>query len=377
MKASTVIANKKQKKESPPKANGGIVDLVFLVLLTLVPIAIVLEVFHAPSIVVFIASAAAVIPLARWLGQATEHLSAKAGAGLGAFLNASFGNAAELIISFFALRAGLQEVVKASLTGAIIGNILLVMGLAFLFGGLKYEKQAFNRTAAGMSSTLLVLSAIGLLVPALFHFVTRGTAVRPEASLSLEISIVLIATYFLSLIFSFKTHKHLYRGEASHEHKESHGGWSVAKSLGVLVVAGVFVALMSEFLVGSVEEAAEMLGMSEIFVGVIFVAIIGNAAEHSSAITIAVKDKMDVSLGIALGSSQQVALFVAPLLVFVGRAIGQPMDLVFTPFEVAAVGISVLVTGFVAMDGESNWMEGVLLVAVYIILGMAFYFLPA
>lgn len=364
-----------QKGRIPPSTRYGpdVIEKIALWALILVPIAIGLELLKAPEIARFLVSGLAVIPLARFLGQATEQISTRTGAGLGAFLNASFGNAAELIIGFFALRAGLQDLVKASITGAIIGNALLVLGLALLAGGLKRDKQIFNRTAAGMSSTLLLLSAIALLVPAIFHLSSRG-ATAPEASLSFEISIVLIATYLLSLVFSLKTHRHLYRGEAPSNDAVVH--WAVPTSIAVLLASSAAIALMSEFMVRSVEPAAKALGMSDVFVGVIFVAIVGNAAEHSTAITLAMKDKMDISLGIALGSSQQIALFVAPVLVFAGRLIGQPMDLVFTPLEVAAVTLSVLTAGFVSLDGESNWMEGVLLLAVYFILALAFYFLP-
>ncbi len=353
---------------------GDFIDTIALWALILVPIAIALELFQAPEVVRFLTSGLAIIPLARFLGQATEQISARSGAGLGAFLNASFGNAAELIIGLFALRAGLQDLVKASLTGAIIGNALLVLGLAFLAGGVRFEKQVFNRTAAGMNSTLLLLSATGLLVPAVFHLSSQGAA-APEASLSFEISIVLIATYLLSLMFSLKTHRHLYRGEAPSE--EAVANWSASASIAVLLASSAAIALMSEFLVRSVEPAAKALGMTDVFVGVIFVAVVGNAAEHSTAVTVALKNKMDISLGIALGSSQQIALFVAPTLVFAGRLFGQPLDLVFTPLEVVAVLLSVLAAGFVSFDGESNWMEGVLLLAVYLILALAFYFLPA
>lgn len=367
------IETRSQRNQHGGDPSEGWGERIAWFALILVPIAIVLELIGAPATAIFIISALAVIPLARLLGQETEAISAQAEAGLGAFLNASFGNAAELIIGFFALRAGLPEVVKASLTGAIIGNILLVTGFAFLLGGLRVERQTFNKTAIGLNATLLYLSAIGLLIPAVLNLSAGGGA--HVANLSLEISVVLIAAYFLSLIFSFRTHRHLYRNELAAE--EVGFRWSLPVSVVILIVASGFIALMSEFLVGAIRPAAQVLGMTDIFLGVVFVAIIGNAAEHSTAVTLAIKDKMDVSLGIALGSSQQVALFVAPLLVFIGHFIGKPMNLLFTPLEVAAVAISVIITGFVAADGESNWMEGVLLIAVYIILAIAFYFVPA
>jgi len=252
-----------------------------------------------------------------------------------------------------------------------------VLGLSILIGGLKYETQTFNRTAAGLGATLLGLSAIGLVVPAIFHFIVQGDPAAHEQELSLEIAIVLFVTYVLSLVFALRTHKHLYAGDA-HRGEEALGveSWSKTKAVVVLLVATTFVALMSEFLVGAVEHTAHDLGMTEVFVGVILVAIIGNAAEHSTAVLVAVKNQMDLALNIAVGSSIQIALFVAPVLVFAGYFLGQPMDLIFTTFEVLSVALSVGVVALIAMDGESNWMEGVQLLAVYVILAIAFYFLP-
>ena len=349
-----------------------------LVLLLFVPIAIVLEFLHADPVWIFVASAAAIIPLAGLMGKSTEHLAAHVGAGIGGLLNATFGNAAELIIAFMALRAGLLDVVKASITGSIIGNILLVLGLSVLAGGVKYQTQTFNRTAAGLGATLLALSAIGLVVPAIFHFVVQGNPNAHEQELSLEIAIVLFVTYVLSLVFALKTHSHLYAGEEAHKGEEALGveTWSQGKSVLVLLVATVFVALMSEFLVGAVEHTAHTFGMTDVFVGVIVVAIVGNAAEHSTAVLMAMKNQMDLAINIAVGSSIQVALFVAPVLVFAGYLVGQPMNLLFTTFEVVSVAISVGVVSLISMDGESNWMEGVQLLAVYVILAIAFYFLP-
>ncbi|MGE0679808.1 MAG: calcium/proton exchanger [Candidatus Binatia bacterium] len=356
---------------------GVKIDLLLL-LLTFVPIAIVLEIMHVDPVWIFVASAAAIIPLAGLMGKATEHLAQHVGAGLGGLLNATFGNAAELIIAFMALRAGLLDVVKASITGSIIGNVLLVLGLSVLAGGVKYQTQTFNRTAAGLGATLLALSAVGLVVPAIFHFVVRGHPNAHEQELSLEIAVVLFITYILSLVFALKTHSHLYAGEAAHEGNEalSVETWSQGKSVLVLLVATVLVALMSEFLVGAVEHTAQTFGMTEVFVGVILVAIIGNAAEHSTAVLMAMKNQMDLAINIAVGSSIQIALFVAPVLVFAGYLVGQPMNLLFTTFEVVAVAISVGVVSLISMDGESNWMEGVQLLAVYVILAIAFYFLP-
>ena len=347
-------------------------------LLVFVPIAAVLEFTHANPIMIFTASALAIIPLAGWMGRATEHLAEKLGEGIGGLLNATFGNAAELIIALMALRKGLFEVVKASITGSIIGNILLVLGLSIIAGGVKFPRQKFNATAAALGSTMLALSAIALLLPAIFHLIVRNYPAEREQNLSLEIAIVLIIVYVLSLIFSLKTHAHLYVGNMEKEEEEAIGthGWSQKRSVVTLLIATVQVAVMSEFLVGAVEAASHSLGLTEIFVGVILVAIIGNAAEHSTAVLMALKNKMDLAINIAIGSSLQVALFVAPALVFASYAFGKPMDLHFTILEVVAVVAAVAVMTLIVQDGESNWMEGVLLLAVYIILGLTFYFLP-
>jgi Ca2+:H+ antiporter len=346
------------------------------VLLIFLPIALVLEyVTHAGGIAIFITSALAIIPLAGLMGRATEQLAERLGEGIGGLLNATFGNAAELIIAIVALNAGFHDLVKASITGSIIGNILLVFGAASLYGGLKYPFQRFNPTAASLGSTLLVLSAIALVVPAIFHLVGGAEALPAEGTLSFEISIVLIVTYILSLVFTLKTHRHLYVGEHAPEALDGRKG--VGQSVLLLLLATAGVAVMSELLVGAVEESASTLGMNEVFVGVILVAIIGNAAEHSSAILLAGKNRMDASINIAVGSSIQIALFVAPVLVFLSYVMGPaPLDLIFTRMEVVAVAISVGIMALVCLDGESNWMEGVLLLAVYIILGMAFWFLP-
>ena len=354
------------------------------ILLVFVPVALALEhAFHAPGHWIFLASAAAIVPLAGWMGRSTEQLAERVGAGLGALLNATFGNAAELIIAIVALRAGYYELVKASITGSIIGNILLVFGLAALLGGLRFPLQKFNRTAASLGATMLVLSAIGLLVPAIFHALAGPGNEGVEHGVSLEISIVLMATYVLSLVFALRTHSDLYLGAAAHQHEAPaeephvHASWSARTSLSILLGSAVLIALMSELLVGATEEAAETLGMNEIFVGVILVAMVGNAAEHSTAILVALKNKMDLAINIAVGSSIQVALFVAPLLVFLSYVIGPaPMDLTFTTLEVVAVGLSVLTMALISGDGETHWMEGVQLLAVYIILGIAFFFLP-
>ncbi|MBI3280733.1 MAG: calcium/proton exchanger [Acidobacteria bacterium] len=345
-------------------------------LLVFVPVAIALH-FLRPDwhTAIFMTACLAIIPLAGWLGRATEHLASRTSEGIGGLLNATFGNAAELIIALVALRQGLYDLVKASLTGSIIGNILLVLGAAFLAGGIRQKEQRFDARAARMHSTMLTLAAIALVLPAAYHSIGGPGARIREVDLSFEISIVLLISYALGLWFSLRTHAHYFSGEVSGEAAQD--VWSVRRSVGVLAAATGLVAWISEVLVGSVEAAAGSFGMTRLFVGVIIVAVVGNAAEHSSAITAAVKNRMDLSLGIAMGSSIQIALFVAPVLVLASYVVGpRPMDLVFTPSEVLAVGLSVLIMGQIASDGESNWMEGVQLLAVYVILGIVFYFLP-
>ncbi len=352
-------------------------------MLVFIPICIGLELTHADPAWIFITAGLGIIPLAGLMGTATEHLAEHYGAGIGGLLNATFGNAAELIIGLVALRAGLLDVVKASITGSIIGNVLLVLGASLMAGGLKFETQRFNRTAASVGTTLLVLSTIGLIIPAIFHMMITGHPEVHEQELSLEIAIVLFVCYILSLIFSLRTHSHLYVGEVSEESEDAieealgvHT-WSQKKSLVVLLIATALVAMMSEFLVGAVEHTAKAWGLSDVFIGVILVAIVGNAAEHSTAVLMSLKNRMDLAINIAIGSSIQIALFVAPLLVFCGYLFGQPMDLLFTTFEVLAVATSAWIVVLITADGESNWLEGVMLLAVYLILGLAFFYLPA
>ncbi|MDH5805830.1 MAG: calcium/proton exchanger, partial [Gemmatimonadota bacterium] len=308
-------------------------DMILTVMLIFVPAALLMHyVFHASEMAVFIVSGIAIIPLAGWMGRATEHLATHVGEGVGGLLNAAFGNAAELIIAIMALRAGLHDLVKASITGSIIGNILLVFGLSALAGGLKWRTQKFNKTAASMGATLLVLSGIALVVPAIFHLIAGETVPESEHRMSLIISVVLIVTYILSLVFTLKTHAHLYVGGGHGEAtgNDHDGAWPVGKALGVLIASAAAVGVMSELLVKTVEHAGEGMGMSEVFIGVILVAIIGNAAEHSTAILVALKNKMDLSINIAVGSSLQVALFVAPALVLLSYVIGPgPLDLLF------------------------------------------------
>ena len=347
-------------------------------LLIFVPAAILLE-FLAPQshTLIFLAACLAIVPLAEWLGRATAELARHTGEGVGGLLNATLGNAAELIIAIMALRQGLYPVVKASLTGSIIGNILLVLGAAVLAGGVKHKRQTFNTTAARAQATLLTLAAIGMIMPAAFHYLAGGSRHVRESDLSLEISIVLMLTYATHLWFSLHTHKELFAGESAEAEAAGENAWSLKRSVLLLVGATASIAWMSEILVGSVREAAAAFGMTSIFVGVIVVAVVGNAAEHSTAVMMALRNRMELSMGIAIGSSLQIALFVAPVLVMVSHFIGpQSMDLVFTPAEVLAVFVAVLITGQIASDGESNWLEGVQLLAVYLILAGVFYALP-
>jgi Ca2+:H+ antiporter len=354
-------------------------------LLVFVPVAFVLRFVPGwrNEAALFICSGLAIIPLAGLMGHATERLSERMGQGIGGLLNATFGNAAELIIALMALNKGLIGVVKASLTGSIIGNVLLVLGASALAGGMKFRHLRFNRTAVQASTTSLALAAVGMLIPTVFHLTAsahpRGWTQALSQKLSLAIAVVLFGTYVCVLLFSLRTHKQLFSGQSETEpeikDKAPHG--SLGGAIAMLVVATAFIAALSEFLVGSVEAARTTLGVTEVFIGIIVVAIIGNAAEHSTAIWMAMKNKMDLSLGIAIGSSLQIALFVAPVLVFVSVLIGQPMDLEFTIPEVVAVIIAVQIVAQICNDGETNWLEGVQLLSVYIILAILFFFLPA
>jgi len=347
-------------------------------LLIFVPVAVLLE-FLAPTAQtwIFITSCLAIVPLAGWLGHATEQLAHHTGAGVGALLNATFGNAAELIIAIMALQKGLYPVVKASLTGSIIGNMLLVLGAAVLAGGIKFKRQEFNTTAARAQVTLLTLSAIAMIMPAAFHYLYGPGGRLRENDLSLEISFVLLLTYVAHLVFSLHTHKQLFVGAPVEETAADGRVWPLQRSILTLIGATALIAWVSEILVGSVHAAASSFGMSRVFLGVIVVAVVGNAAEHSTAVMMAMKNRMELSLGIAIGSSLQIALFVAPVLVILSRFVGpHPMDLVFTPAEVLAVFLAVLISGQIAGDGESNWLEGVQLLAVYLILAIMFFFLP-
>lgn len=353
-------------------------------LLAVLPVAVGLHYAEAAGLWVFLTSGLAIVPLAALMGRATECLAARLGSGVGGLLNATFGNAAELIIALVALRDEKYALVKGSLTGSIIGNALLVLGLALTLGGVRYRRQTFNRTAASLGSTLLALAAVGLVIPAMYYEVFTAEA-GPQAreaqvrNISAEIAALLGAVYVLYLLFILRTHRHLFAA-ASEAHLEGPGrppAWGAGFSLAVLVTATAGVAVMSELLVGSLEPACKALGMSEVFVGVIVVAIVGNAAEHSTAVLVAWKNDLDLSLGIAVGSGIQIALFVAPVLVFANLAFhGQVLDLHFTVMETLAVIISIGILHMVAQDGESNWLEGVMLLTVYAMLAVAFYHLP-
>jgi Ca2+:H+ antiporter len=331
----------------------------------------------------FIISGIAIVPLAGWMGRATEHLGARAGHGIGGLLNATFGNAAELIIALMALSKGLIGVVKASITGSIIGNILLVLGASILAGGMRFSRQTFNQTAARISATSLSLAAVGLIIPTIFHVAADrqpgGWSAQAEQNLSMAIAAVLFLTYILWLIFMLITHKELFAGQGFGKDGGSEKGdttWSVPKAITILALATLLVAFMSELLVGSVEAARESLGLTEVFVGVIIVAIIGNAAEHSTAVLAALKNQVDLSLGIAIGSSLQIALFVTPVLLFASYLFGRPMNLEFSLPEIAAVALAVWIVAEISGDGECNWLEGVQLLSVYLIIAILFFFLP-
>lgn len=357
-------------------------------LLLAVPLAVGLKLAGVGGVWMFLGTGLGIVPLAGLIGKATEVLAARAGAGVGGLLNATFGNAAELIIAVVILTRGpeLYPVVKATLTGSIIGNLLLVLGAAALAGGLRNSRQQFNKTAAGVGATLLAIAAAGLLLPTLFYHLPHPGAGAADArrveNLSEEIAVVLMVVYVLNLVFSLKTHAFLYRGDSEggdggrpHEGP----GWGVWAAVGVLLGATAAVAVLSEWLVGAVEPAAHALGMNNVFIGVVVVAVVGNAAEHVSAVQMAWRNRPDVAVQIAVSSSTQIALFVAPALVFVSLFLGHPhpLDLHFTPLELVAVVLSVAVVSLVSHDGETNWLEGAMLLALYLILALAFFNLPA
>jgi Ca2+:H+ antiporter len=352
-------------------------------LVPFIAIAVILDVLGADPILVFFASALGVVPTAALMGRATEELAHRSGPGVGGLLNVTFGNAPELIIALFALEKGLQEVVKASIIGSILGNLLLVMGAAFLVGGWGRERQKFVAEAATAQASMLLLAVVALVLPAMFLLAQGGDlpALGEEATnfgpkvehMSFAVAIVLLLSYFAGLWFSLKTHHDVFNPTADEEPPED--AWSVKRSVITLAIAGVAVGVMSEILVGSIEEASKGIGLSPFFVSLIIVAIVGNAAEHWVAVYFAARDKMDISIGIAIGSSAQVALFVMPVLVLISFVLGPfPLALEFSSIEIGAVLLAVLIAAHVSQDGESTWFEGVQLLAVYVVLGIVFYF---
>ncbi|BAZ14449.1 calcium/cation antiporter [Calothrix sp. NIES-4071] len=355
-------------------------DKIFSVLLLFVPVSIAAHYLEWGDLTVFVTAGLAILPLAAWMGTATEEIAVVVGPMLGGLLNATFGNATELIIALVALNAGFIDVVKASITGSIIGNLLLVMGLAMLLGGLRYKEQKFQPIVARVNAASMNLAVIAILLPTAMNYTSQGISHKTLQNFSFAVAIVLIAVYALTLLFSMKTHSYLYElgvAEAETEVLEdTHEKPNMWLWTGVLLVCTLFVAFESELLVGSLEVATSQLGLTALFTGVILVPIIGNAAEHATAVTVAMKDKMDLSLSVAVGSSMQIALFVAPVLVIAGKIIGQPMDLDFNPFELVAVAVSVLIANTISSDGRSNWLEGTLLLAAYTVLGFAFFFHP-
>lgn len=346
-----------------------------LAMLIFVPVSIALHFMHVPEAWVFLTASLAIVPLAGFMGTATEELAKCLGPGIGGLLNATFGNATELIICFVAVQKGEIEVVKASLIGSVIGNVLLVLGLSVLVGGIKYKTQTFNKDAAQSHATMLALAVVALVVPAMF---VRESGMAEAAnnphvsSLSMAVAGVMMVLYVGSLIFSLRTHENLFRGgeEEGHEAPE----WSRTKAISVLLVCTILVAFESELLVGSIEPVLEHLHMGKLFLGVILLPIIGNAAEHSTAVMMAAKNKMDISFNIAISSSTQIAMFVAPLIIFVSPFLGHPVTILFSNYELIAMSSAAAIGVLISMDGKSHWLEGAQLLAVYVIVGVAFFF---
>jgi len=355
----------------------ALVDNRLNLLLVAVPVCWILRAAAPQSSWIFIAAAVSLVPLAGIIGLGTEELARRSGPAWGGFLNATFGNAAELIIALVALREGHLSLVQASITGSIVGNLLLVLGLSFFVGGLGRRSQKFHRTAANNTAAMLFLAVVALVMPAVFDLALYGTlAARPPAidRLSLGSAGVLICAYLGSLIYSFTTHRDLFR--SAREHDEPEARLSPGEAVALLAAGTVVTTVQAELLVGALQTGLAAFGFTELFVGVIVIAVVGNAAEHYAAITAARRDEMTLAVEIAVGSSAQIALFVAPALVLYSYAVGNPMSLLFNPFEIVAIALSVVATAIVVADGESNWVEGLLLLAVYLILAMAFYFVP-
>ena len=379
---------------TPPQQRRGSVRWLLgaegwpYLLVPLIPIAVVLELAHGNKTAIFVCAALGVIPPAALMGRATEELAARSGPGIGGLLNVTFGNFPELVIAFFALLEGLHEVVKASIIGSIIGNILLVLGAAMLVGGLHQDRrrgiQKFDKTAAGAQSAMLLLAMTALVMPAVYQLVAGGGLPAADAeqvdfgskveTLSLAVAVVLMISYACGLVFSLRTHRRLFNPEDETADPGAEH-WTMRKSVIALAAAGVLVGVMSEILVGSIADAAEDVGLSEFFIGAIVVAIVGNVAEHWVAVIVAYKNKMNLAINIAIGSSAQIALFVAPVLVLASFVFGPaPLPLVFNGFELAALVLAVVIANRVTAEGESNWFEGVQLLAVYVILALTFAF---
>ncbi len=396
----------------------SIKNIIFYGFLAFIPVSLAAHFLGWGDLIVFTTAALAIIPLAGWMGAATEEIAIVTGPSIGGLMNATFGNATELIIAIFALRAGLVNVVKSSITGSIMGNLLLVMGLSMLLGGLKFKEQTFQPTIARLNASSMNLAIIAILLPTAVDFTSNGIDQPTLQRLSIAVAIVLMLVYGLTLLFSMKTHAYLYdvgiaeapmeaiatlpeakpheaennevkptevsdRSVTESIHSKAHSNGHVEAHkpnlklwVGVLIAATLAVAVESEFLVGTLEVASKQLGLSELFTGVIILPVIGNAAEHATAVTVALKNKMDLSLSVAVGSSMQIALFVAPLLVIIGALMGQPMDLDFNNFELIAVAVAVFVANSISADGKSNWLEGTLLLATYVVISLSFYFHP-
>jgi Ca2+:H+ antiporter len=347
-------------------------DNLFIALLAFVPLTVGAAVWGVSPVILFFLSALAIVPLAKYIGQSTEDLATRTTPAVSALLNVSFGNATELIIGVFALNAGLIGVVKASITGSIISNLLLVLGAAMFSGGWRREKQTFNKTGILAQSSTLFLATIALIVPAIFFQTASGAAAPAVEGLSILVSLVLVCMYGANLFFLLHTHKHLYLEEAG----KFEPRWSTARAVATLIVATLAVAWMSDILVNSIEPVVARLGWSQLFVGVIFVAVVGNAAEHFSAVLVARKNRMDLALQISIGSATQIVLVVAPAFVIFGALLGHPMDLVFNIFELVSMVLAVLIVNFIVQDGESNWLEGLQLLAAYAIMAIAFFLHP-
>ncbi len=356
-------------------------NLIFGILLVFIPISVAGHFLGWSDGVIFLTAGLAIVPLAAFMGAATEEIAVVVGPNLGGLLNATFGNATELILAFIALKGGLLQVVKATITGSIISNLLLVMGFSMFLGGLRYKEQNFQPTAARLNASVMNLAVIAILLPTAVQYTSTGIDESSLQLLSVAVAVVLITVYVSTLLFSMKTHSYLYDvGVAENEPEEESESPQEKPNIwlwvGVLLVVTLAVAVESELLVDTLEAATVDLGLPALFTGVILLPIIGNAAEHATAVTVAMKDKMDLSVSVALGSSMQIALFVAPVLVIAGWIIGQPMDLNFNPFELVAVGVSVLIANSISSDGNSNWLEGILLIATYAVISLAFFFHP-